>query len=105
MDLFFGAGYHPYQSKYINLFTKLGIGAAGGRVAPEGGLMIYPSAGIDLKISDKLALSGHGGYYRAIAGDLEAYTCWFRIQILRIKRRNNIRRKKIHKFLYARFTS
>jgi hypothetical protein len=77
MDLFFGAGYHPYQSKYINLFTKLGIGAAGGRVAPEGGLMIYPSAGIDLKISDKLALSGHGGYYRAIAGDLEAYTFGF----------------------------
>lgn len=77
MDLFFGAGYHPYQSKYINIFTKLGIGAAGGRVAPEGGLMIYPSAGIDLKLSDKLALSGHGGYYRAIAGDLEAYTVGF----------------------------
>ncbi len=77
MDLFFGAGYHPYQSKYINIFTKLGIGAAGGRIAPEGGLMIYPSAGIDLKISDKLALSGHGGYYRAIAGDLEAYTVGF----------------------------
>lgn len=77
MDLFFGAGYHPYQSKYINLFTKLGIGAAGGRVAPEGGLMIYPSVGIDLKLSDKLALSGHGGYYRAIAGDLEAYTVGF----------------------------
>ena len=77
MDLFFGAGYHPYQSKYINVFTKIGIGAAGGRVAPEGGLMIYPSAGIDLKLSDKLALSGHGGYYRAIAGDLEAYTIGF----------------------------
>ncbi|PKH53035.1 hypothetical protein CXF68_11785 [Tenacibaculum sp. Bg11-29] len=77
MDLFFGAGYHPYQSKYINIFTKLGIGAAGGRVAPEGGLMVYPSAGIDLKISKKLALSGHAGYYRAIAGDLEAYTVGF----------------------------
>ncbi len=77
MDLFFGAGYHPYQSKYINIFGKLGIGAAGGRVAPEGGLMIYPSAGIDLKLSNKLALSGHGGYYRAIDGDLEAYTVGF----------------------------
>ncbi|WNW01989.1 hypothetical protein RRF68_00825 [Tenacibaculum sp. HL-MS23] len=77
MDLFFGAGYHPYQSKYINLFTKLAIGAAGGRVAPEGGLMIYPSAGIDLKLSSKLAISGHGGYYRAVAGDLEAYTVGF----------------------------
>ncbi len=77
MDLFFGAGYHPYQSKYLNIFGKLGIGAAGGRVAPEGGLMIYPSAGIDLKLSDHLALSGHGGYYRAIDGDLEAYTVGF----------------------------
>ena len=74
MDLFFGAGYHPYQSKNINLFTKFAIGAAGGRVAPEGGLMIYPSAGIDLKITNKVGISSHAGYYRAIAGDLEAYT-------------------------------
>jgi hypothetical protein len=74
MDLFFGAGYHPYQSKNINLFTKFAIGAAGGRIAPEGGLMIYPSAGIDFKISNKIALSSHAGYYRAVAGDLEAYT-------------------------------
>ena len=59
MDLFFGAGYHPYQSKHFNIFGKLGIGAAGGRIAPEGGLTIYPSAGVDLKISDKFALSGH----------------------------------------------
>ncbi|WP_425658147.1 hypothetical protein [Tenacibaculum ascidiaceicola] len=77
MDLFVGAGYHPYQSKYINIFGKLGVGAAGGRVAPEGGLMIYPSAGIDLKIFKNIAISGHGGYYRAIAGDLEAYTFGF----------------------------
>lgn len=77
MDLFFGAGYHPYQSKYINIFTKLAIGAAGGRVAPEGGLMIYPSAGVDLKISKKLALSCHAGYYGAVDGDLEAYTFGF----------------------------
>ncbi|WP_428740600.1 hypothetical protein [Tenacibaculum sp.] len=77
MDLFFGAGYHPYQSKYINIFGKLGVGAAGGRVAPEGGLMMYPSAGIDLKLFKNIALTGHGGYYRAIAGDLEAYTYGF----------------------------
>ncbi len=77
MDLFIGAGYHPYQSKYINIFGKLGVGAAGGRVAPEGGLMIYPSAGIDLKLFKNIAISGHGGYYRAIAGDLEAYTYGF----------------------------
>lgn len=74
MDLFFGAGFHPYQTEKINLFTKLGIGAAGGRIAPEGGLMIYPSAGIDIKIANKLALSSHIGYYSAIAGDMEAYT-------------------------------
>ena len=82
MDLFFGVGYHPYQSKNINLFTKLAIGAAGGRIAPEGGLMIYPSAGIDFKISNKIALSSHAGYYRAIAGDLEAYTFGFGIKYL-----------------------
>ncbi|WP_075344009.1 hypothetical protein [Tenacibaculum agarivorans] len=77
MDLFFGAGYHPYQSKYINLFGKLAIGAAGGRIAPEGGLTAYPSAGIDINLSDHLALSGHGGYYRALDGDFEAYTLGF----------------------------
>ena len=82
MDLFFGAGYHPYQSKNINLFTKFAIGAAGGRVAPEGGLMIYPSAGIDFKLSNKIALSSHAGYYRAIAGDLEAYTFGFGVKYL-----------------------
>lgn len=82
MDLFFGAGYHPYQSKHINIFGKLGIGAAGGRVAPEGGLMIYPSAGIDLKLSNNFAFSGHGGYYRAIAGNLEAYTLGFGLKYL-----------------------
>ncbi|WP_246143088.1 hypothetical protein [Tenacibaculum adriaticum] len=80
MDLFFGAGYHPYQSKYINLSIKFGIGAAGGRVAPEGGLTMYPSAGIDLKLANNFALSGHGGYYRALDGDLEAYTIGFGIK-------------------------
>lgn len=82
MDLFIGAGYHPYQSKHINIFGKLGIGGAGGRVAPEGGLMIYPSAGIDLKIFKNIAISGHGGYYRAIGGDLEAYTLGFGVKYL-----------------------
>ena len=77
MDLFFGMGYHPYSSKNVHVFTKFALGAAGGRVAPEGGLMMYPSAGIDLNITPKLALSSHVGYYRAIAGDLEAYTYGF----------------------------
>ncbi len=98
MDLFFGAGYHPYQSKYINIFTKLGIGAAGGRVAPEGGLMIYPSAGIDLKLSSKLAISGHGGYYRAIAGDLEAYTVGFGFKYFGLNGGTTSEEKKHHNF-------
>jgi hypothetical protein len=80
MDLFLGAGIEPYQSEYISLFAKLGVGAAGGRIAPEGGLMIYPSAGIDWRISNHISLSGHGGYYRALAGDLEAYTLGFGIK-------------------------
>ena len=36
--------------------------------------MIYPSLGLDVNISENLALSAHAGYYRAVAGDLEAYT-------------------------------
>ncbi len=84
MDLFFGAGYHPYQSKYINLFGKLGIGAAGGRIAPEGGATIYPSAGLDFKLSNSLAISGHGGYYRALDGDFEAYTLGFGIKYINL---------------------
>ncbi|CAA0180213.1 conserved hypothetical protein. probable transmembrane protein [Tenacibaculum maritimum] len=77
MDLFFGAGYRLNLSERLNLFGKLGIGAAGGRIAPEGGLMMYPSAGINLALSNRFSLSSHGGYYRAITGDLEAYTLGF----------------------------
>lgn len=77
MDLFVGAGFYPYQTEYINFYTKLGIGAAGGRVAPEGGLMMYPSVGVDLKLFKNIAISGHSGYYRAIGGDLQAYTLGF----------------------------
>ena len=100
MDLFFGAGYHAYQSKYINIFTKLGVGAAGGRVAPEGGLMIYPSAGVDIKLSEKFALSGHGGYYRAIDGDLEAYTVGFGIKYFGLNAGTTYKDKK-----YTNFTT
>lgn len=77
MDLFVGAGYNFYRSKNFNLFGKLGIGAAGGRIAPEGGVTTYPSAGFDVHLSDKFSLSGHGGYYRALDGDFEAYTLGF----------------------------
>lgn len=80
MDLFIGAGYHPYKSKDFNFFTKFGLGAAGGRVAPEGGLMMYPSIGIDYKIYKQFSVTAHGGYYRALDGDLEAYTLGFGIK-------------------------
>ena len=77
MDLFVGAGYIPVQNKYVNFFTKLAVGAAGGRIAREGGATIYPSAGIDLKMTSNIALSGHGGYFRALDGEFEAYTLGF----------------------------
>ncbi len=77
MDLFLGIGYHPYQSKYINLFTKLGIGAAGGRIAPEGGLTLYPSIGFEIKATRTFSVNSHIGYYKALAGNFEAYTLGF----------------------------
>ncbi len=74
MDLFFGVGHNWVNNSTLNLFTKIGIGAAGGRVAQEGGLTAYPSAGFDYKISKNIALSGHLGYFRFLDGTLEAYT-------------------------------
>ena len=40
MDLFFGLGRNLTEDKLFNLFCKLGIGAAGGRIAPEGGSQV-----------------------------------------------------------------
>ena len=80
MDLFFGIGGNLTEDKLINLFCKLGLGAAGGRIAPEGGLMIYPSTGMDVKISKSFLLSVHGGFYHALDGDLQAYTTGFGIK-------------------------
>ncbi len=74
MDIFGGLGYEPYQGKHISIFTKLGIGAAGGRIRPEGGATIYPSFGIDYHLSDHTSLFLHGGYTRALDGYFEAYT-------------------------------
>lgn len=77
MDLFFGYGYNWVDTKHLNLYTKIGIGAAGGRIAQEGGLTAYPSAGFDLKLSNKLAFTGHAGYFRFLDGTFEAYTTGF----------------------------
>ncbi|WP_288955663.1 hypothetical protein [uncultured Polaribacter sp.] len=74
MDVFIGAGKNFIETKYINFYGKFGIGAAGGRIFPENGLTIYPSAGFDLKLSEQMGLSAHGGYHRAVGGTFEAYT-------------------------------
>ncbi|WP_347174599.1 hypothetical protein [Polaribacter uvawellassae] len=79
MDVFFGAGKNIELTNRINLFGKFGIGAAGGRIYPEGGLTIYPKIGADVKITDKFGLSAHGGYHKSIGGvaSFEAYTAGF----------------------------
>jgi len=80
MNLFFGVGKNFVETKYVNLFAKFGAGAAGGRIFQEGGLTMYPSAGADIKITDKIGLSLHGGYHRAIGGTFEAYTSGFSLK-------------------------
>ncbi|UAM99828.1 hypothetical protein K8354_08520 [Polaribacter litorisediminis] len=80
MDVFFGIGKNFIESKYINLFAKAGIGAAGGRVFPEGGLTMYPSLGADVKITKKMGISLHGGYHRSVGGTFEAYTAGFSLK-------------------------
>ena len=55
----------------------MGIGAAGGRIYPEGGLTMYPSAGFDVRLTKEFGISAHGGYHRAIGGTFEAYTAGF----------------------------
>ncbi|MFD2528241.1 MULTISPECIES: hypothetical protein [Polaribacter] len=80
MDVFIGLGKNFVQTKYVNLFAKVGIGAAGGRVFPEGGLTMYPSVGADFKISKKIGVSLHGGYHRSVGGTFEAYTAGFSLK-------------------------
>ncbi len=82
MDVFFGAGKNLKINNRINLFGKLGIGAAGGRIFPEGGLTVYPNAGLDVKITDKFGISAHGGYHKSIGGiaSFEAYTAGFSLK-------------------------
>ena len=79
MDLFFGAGKNINLSNRINLFGKFGIGAAGGRIYPEGGLTMYPSIGADIRITEKFGLSTHAGYHKSLGGvaSFEAYTAGF----------------------------
>lgn len=77
MDLFFGAGYNFVDTKFINFFGKFGIGSAGGRIKQEGGFSMFPSAGFDLKLGKKMAISFSGGYLRYLDGSFEAYSTGF----------------------------
>lgn len=74
MDVFVGIGKNFIETKYVNFYAKMGIGAAGGRIFPENGLTMYPSTGIDVKLSDHFGLSFHGGYHRSIGATFEALT-------------------------------
>jgi hypothetical protein len=80
MDLFFGVGKNFIETKHVNFFAKIGIGAAGGRIFPENGLTFYPSSGFDIKLTDKFGVSAHGGYHRSIGGTFEAYTAGFSLK-------------------------
>lgn len=74
MDLFFGIGKNFLETEYINFFAKFGIGAAGGRIFPENGLTMYPSTGFDVRFSEHIGLSVHGGYHRSLGATFEALT-------------------------------
>lgn len=80
MDLFVGVGKNFIETKYINFFGQFGLGAAGGRIYPEGGFTMYPKAGLDIKLSDHFGLSAHGGYHGAIDGSFQAYTAGFSLK-------------------------
>ena len=82
MDLFIGAGKNFIETKHVNFFAKFGIGAAGGRIFPEGGLTMYPNAGADIKFSERFGISLHGGYHKALGGiaSFEAYTAGFSLK-------------------------
>lgn len=70
-----GIGFEPIQTQKINLFTKLAIGSAGGRIMWEGGVTIYPSIGFDYHLTNRFSLFLHGGYNKAVDdGIFEAYT-------------------------------
>ncbi|RCS26781.1 hypothetical protein DUT90_06545 [Polaribacter sp. WD7] len=74
MDMFFGIGRNFIETEYVNFFAKMGIGAAGGRIFPENGLTMYPSAGFDVRVTENFGLSFHGGYHRSLGATFEALT-------------------------------
>jgi len=80
MDVFFGIGKNFVETEYVNFFAKAGIGAAGGRIFPEGGLTMYPSVGADVKVTKNFGLGLHGGYHKSVSGTFEAYTAGFSLK-------------------------
>jgi len=98
MDVFGGLGYEPIQTKHLSVFTKLGIGAAGGRIRAEGGATIYPSIGFDYHITPKTSVFTHVGYTRALDGYFEALTIGGGIKFDTFSSGsvNNFSNKKIH---------
>ncbi|PQJ80931.1 hypothetical protein [Polaribacter porphyrae] len=82
MDMFFGVGKNFIETKYVNFFAKMGIGAAGGRIFPEGGLTAYPNIGADIRLTEKFGLSLHAGYHRSVGGiaSFQAYTAGFSLK-------------------------
>jgi len=80
MDVFLGIGKNFIETKSVNFFAKMGVGAAGGRIYPENGLTIYPNAGFDVKLTKSFGVSAHGGYHRSVGGTFEAYTAGFSLK-------------------------
>lgn len=80
MDLFVGAAYEPVQTRNLKLYTKMGVGASGGRVEREGGLTLYPSIGFEKRIKNGFSITGHGGYIKAPLGNFEAFTLGYGIK-------------------------
>ena len=82
MDMFIGVGKNFIETKHVNFFAKFGIGAAGGRIFPEGGLTMYPNAGADIRFSERFGISLHGGYHKALGGiaSFEALTAGFSLK-------------------------
>ncbi|NAS10753.1 hypothetical protein [Poritiphilus flavus] len=62
-----------FMNNSVNLFAQvLGGGAGGGDISTGEGLVVKPSAGLNLKLSDQLALRAAAGYLTATNGDLSS---------------------------------
>lgn len=70
-----GAGVktNPFLNNKISLFGQILAGAAGGgHISTGEGLIIKPSAGVNLSLNDQLSLKGALGYVKARGGNLSS---------------------------------